>query len=142
LTVRTYPNQKPWITGIIRTELKGRAAIFKEWDLIGKLIINPAMPSNEAKCQYRTKIESYYTGSDARRMWQGQQTTTGYKGKHRRKLPSDTNLPELNYFKARFKGSNTEASMSTSAVLDNCEITLSIADVSQHSQGGLPGRVL
>ena len=23
--VRTYPNQKPWITGNIRTELKGRA---------------------------------------------------------------------------------------------------------------------
>jgi hypothetical protein len=29
VTVRTYPNQKPWITGNIRTELKGRAAAFK-----------------------------------------------------------------------------------------------------------------
>jgi hypothetical protein len=27
--VRTYPNQKPWITGNIRTELKGRPAAFK-----------------------------------------------------------------------------------------------------------------
>jgi hypothetical protein len=32
VTVRTYPNQKPWITGNIRTELKARAAAFKEWD--------------------------------------------------------------------------------------------------------------
>jgi hypothetical protein len=48
VTVRTYPNQKPWITGSIRTELN-------------------------AKHQYRTKIESY---SDARRMWQGLQTIT------------------------------------------------------------------
>ena len=32
VTVRTYPNQKPWITGNIRTELKGRAAAFKERD--------------------------------------------------------------------------------------------------------------
>jgi hypothetical protein len=32
LTVRTYPNQKPWITGSIRTELKARAATFMEWD--------------------------------------------------------------------------------------------------------------
>ena len=32
VTVRTYPNQKPWITGNIRTELKGRAATFKERD--------------------------------------------------------------------------------------------------------------
>ena len=32
VTIRTYPNQKPWITGNIRTELKARAATFKEWD--------------------------------------------------------------------------------------------------------------
>ena len=32
VTVRTYSNQKPWITGNIRTELKARAAAFKEWD--------------------------------------------------------------------------------------------------------------
>ena len=34
VTVRTYPNQKPWITGNIRTKLKGRAAAFKVWDSI------------------------------------------------------------------------------------------------------------
>ena len=32
VSVRAYPNQKPWITGNIRTELKGRAAAFKERD--------------------------------------------------------------------------------------------------------------
>ena len=32
VTVRTYPNQKPWITGNIHTDLKGRAATFKERD--------------------------------------------------------------------------------------------------------------
>ena len=32
VTVRTYPNQKPWITGNIRTALRGRAAAFKERD--------------------------------------------------------------------------------------------------------------
>ena len=30
VTVRTYPNQKPWITDNIRIELKARAAAFKE----------------------------------------------------------------------------------------------------------------
>ena len=30
VTVRTYLNQKPWITGNIRIELKARAAAFKE----------------------------------------------------------------------------------------------------------------
>jgi hypothetical protein len=32
VTIRTYPNQKPWITGNICTELKARASAFKEWD--------------------------------------------------------------------------------------------------------------
>ena len=32
VTVRTYPNQKPWITGNSRTELKGRTAAFKVRD--------------------------------------------------------------------------------------------------------------
>jgi hypothetical protein len=32
VTVRTYPNQKPWITGSFHTELKARAAVFKEQD--------------------------------------------------------------------------------------------------------------
>ena len=41
VTVRTYPNHKPWITGNIRIELKARAAAFKERDT------NPAMPSDE-----------------------------------------------------------------------------------------------
>ena len=44
VTVCTYPNQKSWITGIIRSELKGRAAAFKEWDSNPELIRNPAMP--------------------------------------------------------------------------------------------------
>jgi hypothetical protein len=30
VTVRTYSNKKPWITGNIRTELNGRAAAFKK----------------------------------------------------------------------------------------------------------------
>ena len=32
VTVHTYSNQKPWITGNIRIELKARAAAFKEQD--------------------------------------------------------------------------------------------------------------
>ena len=66
----------------------------------------------QAKRQYRTKIESYYTGSDARRMWQSVQTLTDYKGKHSRELPSDTSLPDkLNYLYAHFEANNTETGM-------------------------------
>ena len=72
-------------------------------------------------------IESYYTSSEACRMWQGLQTITDYKGKHRQELPSDTSIPdELNYFHAPFKEYNTERCMRAPAV-----ITLSAADVSK-----------
>jgi hypothetical protein len=32
VTVCTYPNRKPWITGNIRIELKAKAAAFIEWE--------------------------------------------------------------------------------------------------------------
>ena len=32
VSVRIYPNQKPWITSKSHTELKARVVAFKEWD--------------------------------------------------------------------------------------------------------------
>ena len=90
ITVRTYPNQKPWIRGNIRIELKARAAAFKERDTNKESRYALRRTFKQAKHQYRIKIESYYTGSDARWMWQGLKTITDYKGKLRRELPSDT----------------------------------------------------
>ena len=130
VTVHTYPNQKPWITGSICTELKGRAAAFKE---------RGSHPEVYKKSRYSlcqtikwAKHESQYNGSDTRRMWQGLQTITDYKGKHSRELPSDKSLSDkLNNFYARFEASNTETCMRASDVLDDCVIMLSTADVSK-----------
>jgi hypothetical protein len=104
VTVCTFPNQ-PWITGNICIELKARSAAFKERetnpDAYKKFRYAHRRTSKQAKCKYKIKIkiESYYTGSDARRMRQGLKTITDYKGKPRRELPSDTSLPdELNAF--------------------------------------------
>ena len=97
VTVRSYPNQKPWITGNIRIDLKARAAAFKEGDTnpdsYKKSGYAPRRTIKQAKHQYRTKIESYYIGPDARPMWQGLKTITDYKGKPRCELPSDASLP-------------------------------------------------
>ena len=157
VTVRTYPNQKPWITGSIRTELKASAAAFKEQDsnpeAYKKSYYALRRTIKQAKHQYRTKIDLYYTGSDARRMWQGLQTITDYKGKQSLELPSDTSLPdELNNFYARFEASNTETCMRAPAVPKDCVIMLSVANMSKtfkqvniHKAAGpdgLPGRVL
>ena len=135
-TVRAYPNQKPWIRGNIRTELEARAAAFKEWDsnleAYKKSRYARRRTIKQAKRQYRTKIESYNIGSDARRRCQGLQTITDYKGKQSRELPSDTSLPdELNYFYARFEVNNTKTCMRAPAVPEDCLIMLSAADVSK-----------
>ena len=43
VTVLTYPNQKPWITGNIRTEIP----LSRSGTVTCTLIRNPAMPSDE-----------------------------------------------------------------------------------------------
>jgi hypothetical protein len=88
VTVRTYPNQKPWITGNIRIELKTRTAAIKERetnpDAYKKSRYAFRLIIKQAKRQYRIKIESYYTSYDARQMWQGLKILTDYKDKPRR----------------------------------------------------------
>ena len=102
VTICTYTNQKPLITGNNCTEPKGIAAAFKEWDsnpeAYTKSCYALRRTSKQAKRKYRTKIESYYTGSNAHWMRQGLQSITDYKGKHSCQLPTDTSLPgELNH---------------------------------------------
>jgi hypothetical protein len=107
--------------------------------------------SNRQSLNIRTKIESYYTGSDARQMWQGLQTITDYKGKHSRELPSDTSLPdELHYLYARFEA-NTETYMRAPAVPEDWSRSPQpmwvrpFEKVNIHKAAGpdgLPGRVL
>ena len=98
VNVRTYPNQKPWITGNIRIELNARADAFKEWDTnpdaCKKSRYALRRTIKKAKRQYRIKIESYYTGCDAPRIWQGLKTIMDYKGKSRPELLSDTSLTD------------------------------------------------
>ena len=58
VTVRTYPNQKPWITSNIHIELKDRAAAFKERDSNPEAYKNPTMPSDEQSNRQRS-IQDY-----------------------------------------------------------------------------------
>ena len=74
-----------------------------------------------------SKIESYFTDSDARWLWQVLKTITDYKGKPMCNLHSNASLPdELNAFYARVEASNTEACMRAPAFPDDCVITLSV----------------
>ena len=60
VTLRTYPNQKPWITGNIHIELKARAAAFKErdtnLDAYKKLLLCPPMNHQTVKASIQDRI--------------------------------------------------------------------------------------
>ena len=124
VTIRTYPNQKPLITGNICTDFKAIATAFKEretnLDAYKKSRYALRQIIKQAKGKYRIKTNSYYTGSDARRIWQGLQTITDYKGKPSHELPSDESLPnKLNAMHASFEASKTEPCVRAPAVPDN-----------------------
>ena len=61
--VHIYPNQKPWIKGNIRTELKGKASTFKKQDSYSEVYKKSRYALRrtikQAKRLYRTKIELY-----------------------------------------------------------------------------------
>ncbi|CDR18153.1 unnamed protein product [Oncorhynchus mykiss] len=81
-TIKTFPNQKPWIDGSIRVKLKAQTTAFNQ----GKVTRNMTeykqcsyslrKAIKQAKRQYRDKVESQFNGSDTRGMWQGLQSIT------------------------------------------------------------------
>jgi hypothetical protein len=53
----------------------------------------------QAKHQYRDKVESQFNGSNTRRMWQGLESITDYKNKQKNITDIDVLLPnKLNNF--------------------------------------------
>ena len=78
--IRTYPNQKPPIDGKTeRADHHGKATGKMDMYKQNSYALRKAI--KEAKQQYRDKVESQFNGSDMRRMWQGLQTISDYKGK-------------------------------------------------------------
>ena len=117
MTVRTYPNQKPWITGNIHTELKGSGTL--TWKLTRNRAMPSDEPSNRQSVNTGLRLNPTTPALTLVELLQGLKTITDYKGKPSCELP--------NAFYARFEARNTEACMRASAVPDDCVINLSIA---------------
>ncbi|CDQ85446.1 unnamed protein product [Oncorhynchus mykiss] len=73
MTVKTFPNQNPWIDGNIRAKLKALTTAFNHGRVTGNMTEYKqcSFSLKQAKCQYRDKVESQFNGSDTRRMWHG-----------------------------------------------------------------------
>ena len=87
-TIKTFPNQKPWIDGSIRVKLKARTTAFNQGKVTGNMTeykqcsYSPRKAIKQAKRQYRDKVESQFNGSDTKGMWQGLQSIPDYKKKN------------------------------------------------------------
>lgn len=108
--VRSFPNQKPWLTAEVRSLLRARDAAYRSGDATAYSIARSALRSGikAAKLEYRQRIETHFSNSDPRRVWEGIRAMSDYKG-----TPSPVNssaplAEELNQFYARFDSENRD----------------------------------
>jgi hypothetical protein len=72
VTIKTYPNQKPWMEGGIHAKLIARSTAFNHGKRSGKMAeykqfsYSLRKAIKQVKCQYRDKVESQFNGSDMR----------------------------------------------------------------------------
>ena len=155
VSVRTFPNQKPWVNGNVRAKLKARSSAFNSGDqeALGKSRCDLRTAIRDAKREYRDKLESTYLSSDPRRLWGGLRHITGYKGRNSSDDQPAASLPDdLNTFYGRFEATNPLPSARLAEDQDDYTLSLTVADVRRELQrvnprkssgpDGVPGRVL
>ncbi len=87
ITVRTFPNQKPWVDRTIRDAVNKRTAAYNEALLSGEhervqascYALRRAVSA--AKHRYKERIESHFQLNASRRMWQGLRTICAFGNK-------------------------------------------------------------
>ncbi len=87
ITVKTFPNQKPWVDRTIRDAVNKRTAAYNEALLSGNMCEYKAAcyalrrAVSAAKHRYKERIESHFQLNDSRRMWQGLRTICAFGNK-------------------------------------------------------------
>ena len=97
ITIRTYPNQKPWMNEDIHIILRALTAAFNVSrmnpdDSIARNAYKASRSIRDAKRQCRLKLYMMFDNSDSCRMWQGLQTIPDYKGKSSCAVPTEASL--------------------------------------------------
>ncbi len=118
ITVRTFPNQKPWVDRTIRDAVNKRTAAYNEALLSGNMSAYKAScyalrrAVRAAKFRYSERIESHFQLNDPRRMWQGLRTICAFGNKSSAEVRADPLLAdELNTFYGRFECNGGSAAL-------------------------------
>lgn len=66
VSVRTFPNQKPWVNGNVRAKLRARSSAYNSGDpeALRKSRCDLRRAIRDGKRDYRDKLESNYLSSD------------------------------------------------------------------------------
>ena len=109
VTIKPYPNQKPWMDGSIRAKLKVQSTTFNHGKRSGNMSeykqcsYSLRKAIKQVKIQSKDKVESQFNGSDLKRMWRDLQEITDNKNKSSHVTDTDVMLPDkLNTFSACF----------------------------------------
>ncbi len=118
MTVRTFPNQKPWVDRTIRAAVNKRTAAYNEALLSGNMSEYKAScyalrrAVRAAKLRYRERIESHFQLNDSRHMWQGLRTICAFGNKSSAEVRADPLLAdELNTFYGCFECNGCNATL-------------------------------
>ncbi len=142
ITVRTFPNQKPWVDRTICDAVNKRTAAYNEALLSGNMGGYKALcyalrcAVRAAKLRYKERTESHFQLNDSRHMWQGLRTICAFGNKSSAEVRADPLLAdELNIFYGRFECNSGSATLPSSASgssrqrSDNHVITMSEDEV-------------
>ncbi|KAK1795637.1 hypothetical protein P4O66_001130 [Electrophorus voltai] len=116
ITIKKFPNQKPWVDKTICEGLNSRTAANNAGIISGNMdeyksaAYGVRRVVREAKRCYGRKLETQFQQSGSRSLWQGLGTITDYRSPPSGLMCADESLAnELNTFFARFKATSSSA---------------------------------
>ncbi len=145
MTVRTFPNQKPWVDRTIRAAVNKRTAAHNKALLSGNMSEFKAScyalqrAVRAAKLRYRERIESHFQLNDSRRMWQGLRTICAFGNK------CNADAMHLNAMPISASGSSRQSSDNHVITVSEDEVRRTLKRVNVRKVAGpdgITGRVL
>ncbi|KAK1784267.1 hypothetical protein P4O66_003708 [Electrophorus voltai] len=114
ITIKKFPNQKPWVDRTIREALNSHTAAYNEGIISGNMdkyksaVYGVRRVVREVKRRYGKKLETQFQQSGSRSLWQGLRTITDYRSPPSGLMSADESLAtELNTFFARFEATSS-----------------------------------
>ncbi|KAK1802734.1 hypothetical protein P4O66_021276, partial [Electrophorus voltai] len=115
-TIKTFPNQKPWVDRTIREALNSRTTAYNAGIISGNMdeyksaAYGVRRAVREAKRRYGKKLETQFQQSGSRSRWLGLRTIMDYRSPPSGLISADESLANaLNTFFARFEATSSSA---------------------------------